>query len=823
MLTSCAGTSAAPFGSSNALSGVTVQISPASAAVTTGSVQPFTASVGNTSLTTVSWLVNGIVGGNAFVGSIDSNGNYTAPLYVPIPNVVTVTAAANADNSKQANATVTLSGTPLPVKVSPASVNLYYGGIALLTASVALSDTAVTWEVAGVAGGNAAYGTVTPLPGNEDQAIYVAPLTSNQSQIPVTAVSVEENQYFGSATILLSSPPAGSPVVTLSPANGATVPTGWTQTFQATVTNTKNTGVAWLVDGIAGGNASVGTIAPGPDNTAVFTSPAQVPTPNQVYVTAASDAVAEVQATTTVTVTQAPPLQVVVSQNDICQNLKSVGAGTQVQFTATVTGAKNQGVTWEVNQVPGGDSTYGTITTSGLYTAPSTIPTNPNVTIGAVSQLDNKTTGTLPLTLAIVPTPAVTISPTTATVETCANCGDLARGNWKHSRKGRKFRPDNDQYPPNQTFTATAQFSGEKPNYEVTWSLTNNGQNNGSVTAVEPPPPNLPPCQTEANYDGPPTVPNPSTINVTATSVVDPQASASAKVTIVQGPQYYVVIDPSTPVSLSAGQPQTYNATVYDGNNGQEDADQNFTWTLSSPGLDCTASGSPCGTVNPSYGNGQQNPKCPPVGNCGTVYTAPAVINNSFTVTLTGAPDVDPSAPGNQATINLIAQPYVALVPSSAGCPADAGSGNSPDCTDGSSVVTFTLNTNLPDSNTVIWQMSCISWNDSYDHCYSTHGNNNYDGPGCISVPGKQQQCSSYSEGFSDVPLNEALTYLPPQNLFGSDYSVNPCSQNDGTNGYVAITATVSASICGPGGNQQCAATACVRVCPAGTQNCTAP
>jgi len=823
-LISCGSTSAAPFGGSNALPGVTVQISPGSASVTTGSVQPFTATVGNTSLTTVSWLVNGIVGGNAFVGTIDSNGNYTAPLYVPIPNVVTVTAAANADNSKQANASVTLSGTPLPVKVSPPSVNLYYGGIALLTASVALPNTAVTWEVAGAVGGNAAYGTVTPLPGNEDQAIYVAPLTSNQSQIPVSAVSVAENQYFGSATILLSSPPADSPVVTLTPAVNATVPTGWIQKFQATVTKTQNTGVSWSVDGIAGGNASVGTIVPGPDNTAVFTSPAQVPTPNLVYVTAASDALAEDQATTTVTVTQAPPLQVKISQNDVCQNLNSVGAGGQVQFTAAVTGAPNQGVTWGVNQVPGGNSTYGTITSTGLYTAPSTIPSNPKITIDAVSQLDNKTTGTLPLVLAAVPTAAVTISPTSATVETCPTCNDLVKRNSQHSRKGKKFQSE-DQYPQGVSFTATSQFSGANPNYEVSWSLTNNGQDNG---AIYPQPPQIGalPCQSSANYQAPPTVPNPGTINVTATSAADQQASASATVTIQQGPPFSV--PPLTPQQATVQQGGTAQFTAYVYENGvyNPSVNQNVIWTLSSAGLDCSAAGNPCGTVNPTSGNGQTGYQ----GVAGTLYTAPPIITQNLQVTLTATAEVDPAA-SNNATINAVLPPNIALLPASAGCPADAGSGNSPNCTSGSSVVSFTVSaTNLPPDLPVFWEMSCISLHNDYDECKSTYFekgsyNNNYDGPGCISVPGQNQLCEG-NGGFQNQPENEALTYLPPQNLFGPNYTENQCSQqygNDG-NGYLFIQATVGQNnICGPLQNSPCLATACIRICPAGTQNCTAP
>src|SRR5215467_1303972 len=42
------------------------------------------------------------------------------------------------------------------------------------------------------------------------------------------------------------------------------------------------------------------------------------------------------------------------------------------QFTATVSGTTNTGVTWLVDGVVGGSSTMGTISTSGLYTPPST-------------------------------------------------------------------------------------------------------------------------------------------------------------------------------------------------------------------------------------------------------------------------------------------------------------------------------------------------------------------------------------------------------------------------------------------------------------------
>src|SRR5690348_12228997 len=61
--------------------------------------------------------------------------------------------------------------------------------------------------------------------------------------------------------------------------------------------------------------------------------------------------------------------------------------GTQL-YTATVTGTSNTSVLWSANDVTGGNSTVGTISSSGLYTAPAVAPSPSNVTIKAVSQAD---------------------------------------------------------------------------------------------------------------------------------------------------------------------------------------------------------------------------------------------------------------------------------------------------------------------------------------------------------------------------------------------------------------------------------------------------
>ena len=66
-----------------------------------------------------------------------------------------------------------------------------------------------------------------------------------------------------------------------------------------------------------------------------------------------------------------------------------VPVGKTLQFTATVTGTSNTAVTWSVNNVAGGNSTVGTISTGGLYTAPDTVPASNPVTVKAASQADS--------------------------------------------------------------------------------------------------------------------------------------------------------------------------------------------------------------------------------------------------------------------------------------------------------------------------------------------------------------------------------------------------------------------------------------------------
>ncbi len=61
----------------------------------------------------------------------------------------------------------------------------------------------------------------------------------------------------------------------------------------------------------------------------------------------------------------------------------NVQEASQQQFTATVSGTNDNAVTWQVNGVTGGNTTVGTISSTGLYTAPSVLPNPASVTITA--------------------------------------------------------------------------------------------------------------------------------------------------------------------------------------------------------------------------------------------------------------------------------------------------------------------------------------------------------------------------------------------------------------------------------------------------------
>jgi len=189
--------------------------------------------------------------------------------------------------------------------------------------------------------------------------------------------------------------------VTVTP-NPVSVVQNALQQFTATVTGTSDTSVTWQVNGVVGGNSTVGTIS----TAGLFQAPQTVPTPATVTITAisAADGTTSGSAQATI-VNSSSTVTVTVSSGGASQ----VYTTTTQQFTATVTGSTNTAVNWYVEGAPGGNATVGTISASGLYTAPAAVPSPATVVIMAVSQADSSAIGTA--SVMIVTEPSATQPP----------------------------------------------------------------------------------------------------------------------------------------------------------------------------------------------------------------------------------------------------------------------------------------------------------------------------------------------------------------------------------------------------------------------------
>jgi hypothetical protein len=100
--------------------------------------------------------------------------------------------------------------------------------------------------------------------------------------VEVHATSSAASSAVGQASVTITNPPPVT--ITISPAS-ASVHAGQTRRFTATVQNASATTVTWQVNGVAGGNSTVGKITSG-----LYAAPKVVPTPATVTVTAVSTA-----------------------------------------------------------------------------------------------------------------------------------------------------------------------------------------------------------------------------------------------------------------------------------------------------------------------------------------------------------------------------------------------------------------------------------------------------------------------------------------------------------------------------------------------------
>ena len=150
-----------------------------------------------------------------------------------------------------ANNSSVVSAPAVTVTVSPSATTVFTSLTAQFNATVTgTANTAVTWTVNGVAGGNQTVGTIN------DSGLYTAPtLVPIPATVMVTATSVASPSSSANTQVIVATPIG----IVLSPEYLTLMP-GQTQYFTASVTGPEDSGVAWSVNGVSGGNASVGTL-----------------------------------------------------------------------------------------------------------------------------------------------------------------------------------------------------------------------------------------------------------------------------------------------------------------------------------------------------------------------------------------------------------------------------------------------------------------------------------------------------------------------------------------------------------------------------------
>ncbi len=253
------------------------------------------------------------------------------------------------------------------------------------------------------------------------------------------------------------------------------------------------------------------------------------------------------------TSTTQPPANAVTSVS-VAPTTVTLSAGETRQFSASISGigTYSQGVTWSVNNIAGGNATVGTVSSSGLYTAPNPAP--PSATVTATSTFDTAKSGSATVTITTPATvTSVVVTPSTATI---------SAGSTKQFAA---------------ILTGTGTYTST-----VTWSVNNLAGGNATVGTIS----------TAGLYTAP--NPAPASVTIKATSTFDTTKSGSATVTITTPPVSgvtSVTVAPGT-VTLSPGNTKQFSATV----TGNGTYTTGVTWSVNS----VTGGNATVGTINTS-------------------------------------------------------------------------------------------------------------------------------------------------------------------------------------------------------------------------------
>jgi hypothetical protein len=139
--------------------------------------------------------------------------------------------------------------------------------------------------------------------------------------------------------------------------------------------------VTWAVNGVAGGNGTVGTIS----SSGLYTAPAVVPAQPSVSIVATSITTPSVSGAAQETISSG------ITSISVTPTNLNMPAGQSQQFIAKVGGVANQSVVWSISGPPGVPT--GTVSPSGLYTPPGNLSAPTGFNIQAASALDAHAAG----------------------------------------------------------------------------------------------------------------------------------------------------------------------------------------------------------------------------------------------------------------------------------------------------------------------------------------------------------------------------------------------------------------------------------------------
>jgi len=288
---------------------------------------------------------------------------------------------------------------PIQVGLSSTAASVQAGiGTQSFTATVQndSQNKGVTWALSGAGCTGAACGSLSATSSASGTPItYTAPSSQpNPTGVTLTATSAADTTKSKVATITVTAPVA----VTVAP-TPVNVQFNAIQFFTATVQNdTANKGVQWTLtqsgSSCSPGCGMLSTNASASGAPIKYTGPSGVPANPSVTLTATSVTDTARTAPAAITITPNPGTTAVT----ISPARAAIAKWQTQTFVATVTGANDMTVSWQVDGTPGGNAaSLGTIDATGKYTPPTTGAIGGSHTITAVSNADVTKNATAPI------------------------------------------------------------------------------------------------------------------------------------------------------------------------------------------------------------------------------------------------------------------------------------------------------------------------------------------------------------------------------------------------------------------------------------------